>query len=395
MNLSYNTHFKSQRPDGRLTSSLAAHMEQMRRTKPLLALPNKISPEEFPVWKKNVCEKIRELLLMPEFTEQPEPVRLSRVQRDGYAVEKWELYPDPISVVPFLVLIPDGVDRTHPAPGVICIPGSIHSKEFISGEPLIDRPACRFEKYPERNRMAKYMAEHGMVAFAFDNPETAECALDIEREGDYGSYSRSQMCFGYIQSGLCYAGISVFQKLCCIRFMKTLPFIDSSRIAVSSHSLGSLPALFLGLLSDDVKAVVFNDFVCDPRERYMSITEEPENRMTQNTGNWHEIPGLWKWFSHQDLLAALAPKYLACNEGGAERYLDTVRHGYALAGVPDRLQISEYPKYADVTNRTHPEALPKYGLSEEAYFEHCYVDAAGHSFREEPSIRFLKKCFDK
>ena len=140
MNLSYNTHFKSQRPDGRLTSSLAAHMEQMRRTKPLLALPNKISPEEFPVWKKNVCEKIRELLLMPEFTEQPEPVRLSRVQRDGYAVEKWELYPDPISVVPFLVLIPDGVDRTHPAPGVICIPGSIHSKEFISGEPLIDLP---------------------------------------------------------------------------------------------------------------------------------------------------------------------------------------------------------------------------------------------------------------
>lgn len=395
MNLSYNTHFKSQRPDGRLTSSLAAHMEQMRRTKPLLALPNEISPEEFPVWKKNVCEKIRELLLMPEFTEQPEPVRLSRVQCDGYAVEKWELYPDPISVVPFLVLIPDGVDRTHPAPGVICIPGSIHSKEFISGEPLIDRPACRFEKYPERNRMAKYMAEHGMVAFAFDNPETAECALDIEREGDYGSYSRSQMCFGYIQSGLCYAGISVFQKLCCIRFMKTLPFIDSSRIAVSSHSLGSLPALFLGLLSDDVKAVVFNDFVCDPRERYMSITEEPENRMTQNTGNWHEIPGLWKWFSHQDLLAALAPKYLACNEGGAERYLDTVRHGYALAGVPDRLQISEYPKYADVTNRTHPEALPKYRLSEEAYFEHCYVDAADHSFREEPSIRCLKKCFDE
>lgn len=65
MNLSYNTHFKSQRPDGCLTSSLAAHMEQMRRTKPLLALPNEISPEEFPVWKKNVCEKIRELLLMP------------------------------------------------------------------------------------------------------------------------------------------------------------------------------------------------------------------------------------------------------------------------------------------------------------------------------------------
>lgn len=131
MNLSYNTHFASKRLDGRLTSSLAAHMEQMRRTKPLLALPEEISPEEFPVWKNKVCEKIRELLLLPEFSEQPSPVRLSRVQRDGYAVEKWEMYPDSVSVVPFLVLIPDGADAAHPAPGVICISGS-----FVPRRPL-------------------------------------------------------------------------------------------------------------------------------------------------------------------------------------------------------------------------------------------------------------------
>ena len=51
------------------------------------------------------------------------------------------------------------------------------------------RPTCRFEKYPERNRMAQYMARNGMIAFTFDNPETAECALDTEREGDYGNYT--------------------------------------------------------------------------------------------------------------------------------------------------------------------------------------------------------------
>lgn len=38
-------------------------------------------------------------------------------------------------------------------------------------------------------------------------------------------------------------------------------------------------------------------------------------------------------------------------------------------------------------------ALPLYGLRKEAYFEHCSVDAPDYSFREEPSIRFLKKCF--
>ena len=114
--------------------------------------------------------------------------------------------------------------------------------------------------------------------------------------------------------------------------------------------------------------------------------------MTQNTGNWHEIPGLWKYFSHQDLLAALAPKFLACGEDGAETYLDTIRRGYEAAGAPERLQISCYPKYADPKFRKHG-ALPLYGLTEETCFEHCSVDVPDHSFREEPSICFLKKCF--
>lgn len=391
MNLTYETHFKSERPDGRLTSSIAAHMEMMRRYHPPLALPEDLTPESFRLWQEKVRKKVRELLLLPEFTEQPAPVRIAQVQRDGYLVEKWELYPDDVTVVPFLMLIPDGVDENHPAPGVICIPGSIHSKEFIAGEPLLDRPTCRFVKYPERNAMAKYLAQNGMVALAFDNPETAECALDIEREGDYGGYARTQMCFGYIQSGLCYAGISVFQKLCALQFMKNLPFIDQNRIGVSAHSLGTMPALFLGLLCDEVKAVVFNDFVCDPRERYMSVTEEPENAMQQNSGNWHEIPGLWKWFGHQDLLAALAPKYLACNEGGAQIYLDTIKKGYEAAGVPDHVQISRYPQYAETPGSSDP--LPQYGLSGESYFAYCTVDAPDHSYRAAPSIHLLKTCF--
>ena len=123
----------------------------------------------------------------------------------------------------------------------------------------------------------------------------------------------------------------------------------------------------------------------------MSVTEEPENAMEQNSGNWHEIPGLWKWFGHQDLLAALAPKYLACNEGGAQIYLDTIKRGYDAAGFPDHVQISRYPKYEETPGSSEP--LPKYGLSGNSYFDYCTVDAADHSYREAPSIHLLKKCF--
>lgn len=394
MKLTYETHYRSDRPDGRFTSSLAAHMEMLRHYEPLLSLKETVDTGNFDRWRTDVRAKMRELLLLPEVTEQPAPVRISRVQRDGYAVEKWELYPDDYTVVPFLLLIPDGVDAEHKAPAVMCLPGSIFSKEFLAGEPLLDREACRFEKMPDRNRMALCMVKNGMVAAAFDHPEIAECALETGRPGEYGQTARVQMCYGYIQSGYCYPGVSTFQKMRCLDFLKTLDYVDQERIAVSAHSLGTVPALALGLLCDEIKAVVFNDFLCDSRVRFASVTEEESTRMEHNDGNWHEIPGLWKWFGHQDLLAALAPKYLALNEGGPDELMEVVRRGYALAGASDRLQISYYPKYADPASRIYGGKFPRFGISMDEYFAHAYVEPTDHSFRKEPAVRLLKKCFD-
>ena len=393
MRLSYETHFRSGRPDGRYLSAMAAQMARLRDLKPKLALPADLTPEAFPAWQSQVRERVRALLQLPEMTPQPAPVRLDSVRRDGYTVERWELYPDDYSVVPFLMLIPDGVRAENPAPGVLCQPGSTHSKELLAGEPLLDMPAARCCKYPERNCMAKFCAQNGMVALAFDNPETAQTALNIEREGDWGSTSRVQMCFGLLESGFSYAGLTVQTLLCALEFLKTLDFVDPGRLAVSAHSLGTYPAAFLGLLCDEIRAVVFNDFICDSRERFVAVTEEDETAMHHNEGNWHTIPGMWQWFGIQDVLAALAPKYLAINEGGAECYRAVIRRGYALAGHPERLRESHYPRYADPAARTHDAPLPLQGLTSEAYFDWSYCDVPDHSFRPEPSLRLLKECF--
>ena len=393
MKISYNTHYKSKRPDGRHVSTMAAHMAWLRDFKPELSMPDNLTYDEFLNWKEKVREKVKQLLCMPEFSVQPDPKLLSRIKRNAYTVEKWEFYPDDYTAVPFLMLIPNGVTKKNPAPGVICLPGSVHSKEFISGEPLLPGAACRFEKYPERNRMALYMVKAGMVAFAFDNPETAECALEIERDNDWGYTSREQMCHGLIQSGLCYAGVSVFQKLAFMKFLKRLDFVDQTRLAVSAHSLGATDALFLGILRDEFKAVVFNDFVCDERHRYVSTTEYDETKMCNNNGNWHEIPGIFRYFSRTDLLGALAPKYLSLNEGGAEVYLDKVRAAYSVNYASDRLWISHYPKYSDADIRSKIYDAPMYGLSSDAYFEFNNVDASDHSFRKDTSVDFLKTVF--
>ncbi|MCQ2386334.1 MAG: alpha/beta hydrolase family protein, partial [Clostridia bacterium] len=286
----------------------------------------------------------------------------------------------------------DTATAKTPVPAVMCFPGSVFSKEYLAGEELLESPVCRFEKYPERNRMALWMVKNGMVAIAFDHPEIAECAIDVRDVPANYYATRTHLCFGYIQSGMCYPGVSVFQKLVALDFIKTLPYVKENNIATCGHSLGSLPALMVGMFRKEVKAVVFNDFVCDPRVHYSAITEEPSTDMQQSIGNWHEIPGLWRWFGHQDMLAALAPKYLALNEGGAEEWLDTVRRAYEINGVSARLQITYYPKYRDSEQNRLP--MPDKGLSIDTFFEIAKVDAPDHSFRGEPTVRFLKKVFE-
>ena len=104
------------------------------------------------------------------------------------------------------------------------------------------------------------------------------------------------------------------------------------------------------------------------------------------------MPGIWKHFAFPDLLAALAPKYLALNEGGAEAWINKVRASYERAGASDRLLVSAYPKFA----KTPPMqgTVPLYGLAQETLYEEwCHVNAPAHSFREEPSMRLLEKAF--
>ncbi len=237
--------------------------------------------------------------------------------------------------------------------------------------------------------MGKHFAENGMVAFVFDNIETAQIAAEKDTLGE----SRTQMCHGLLMSGMCYPGLSVFQKLCFMKHIGKWDFVDKSRLAVSGHSLGTETGLFLFLLYDEFKALIFNDMMVDHLHRYVAVTET-EDRMDQNIGNWHIVPGMFNWFDFPDLAAAAAPKYLAINEGGGDYYVEKIRRAYKALGVEDRFQVTQYPKYSDMSLHTNKGLHPMKGMTLEQWRAYNYVDAPDHSFREEPSVRLLKKCFD-
>ena len=397
MKISYETHYKSSRADGRHTATMAAFLERLRNTPAELSMPEDLNAENFEKWRNDLKLKVRELLKLDVLAEeakgQPSPKLLSTEKRDGYRVEKWEFYPDSYSAVPMLALIPDTASKKTPVPAVMCFPGSTFSKELLAGEPLLDMAACKMDKFADRNRMAWHIVQCGIATFAFDNPATAECALEIEHASDFGGMARAQMCHGLIQNGLSYFGLSVSQKLVALDFIKTLPYVDTSRLGVSGHSLGCDDTMYVALLRDEIRAVVFNDLVCDERHRYFSTTEYDERKMCNNVGNWHEVPGSHAAYSRPDVLAALAPRYLALNEGGAQYFIDKIRRAYSLFGADDKLQVNHYPKYAEEESRSTQYEPPAYGFSSDTYFEYTNTDAPDHSYRAEPSVLLLKKAF--
>lgn len=85
----------------------------LKQMKPAYAFDPSFTPAEFKEWQSGLRTAMKELMHFPEIADLPAPVCIKTVQRDGYRVEKWESYPLPGSVVPYLVLIPDGVDPGH------------------------------------------------------------------------------------------------------------------------------------------------------------------------------------------------------------------------------------------------------------------------------------------
>lgn len=367
--------FTSGRDDNRFVSSTGFIHAYLKHLKPKLEFNPEMPPEDFPAWRDSVRKRLLDLMAFPEFDRpQPEPKLLWSKQRDGYQLQKWEAYPEPYSVVPYLVLIPDGVRAGSPAPGVMCFPGSFSSKESMTEELERSGKPCS-HRHAARNRMAWEYARKGIVSVAVENPATNETADPIRK----GSYEFSVHA---MWAGRSYEAISVFQKYHVLQWLKRQPYVDAARVATSGHSLGAKPALILGVLDPDVKAVVWNDTTIDWRERAVATNLE-------RIGTFQYVPGMLSWFDYSDLQASLAPRALLITEGGRTVVLNKIRRAYELLGAADQFELVYYPKYATPDKRPlDQEELPE-GLTMEEYFPYANIDAPMHHFKGNVAVPWL------
>jgi hypothetical protein len=371
----------SDREDGRFVDGAGFLQAYMKANTPKLAFDPEMSPGEFPSWRDKIREKMLELLAFPAIEETPPPKRIWTRKRAGYQLQRWEAYPEPFCVVPYLLLVPDGASGQSPAPAVLCFPGSGHSKEALAGEEELDgsKPKPGTEWKWRDNRMALHFVRQGIIACAVDNPARCETASPAR------NFLEVSACA--IWAGRNYLGISVFQKAHILEWLGRQDFVDPNRIAACGHSLGSDPADALGVLYPDlIKAVIHNDFCCDWRERAIALGAYPG-------GLHHVVPGMFTWYDSPDLQASLAPRPLLFTEGGRTPHLNRIRAAYQLLGAEDQVQVHYYKKYATPDLRPlENEALPE-GITMDEYFRYANVDPKYHCFRPKRAVPWLAKVF--
>ena len=359
----------------------------LRNAQPLLSFKSHFTKGEMEIWKNKVKLKMEELMNFPIVPPQPVPKLLNKQIKDGYTLEKWEIYPQPGSVVPFFIMIPDGVSKMNPGPAVLCFTGSAGTKETLVGEenivPIFTPP------HPDKNKMALFYVKQGIISVVVDHPGVGESS-DLERFKKSRGYDRGVFSTYLLDLGWSYLGLSAFQGQQILNWMKNLEFVNKNRIALSGHSLGTEPAMVLAVMNPDICAVVYNDFMCRWLEREKVLTK-PDSNGTRPyySGLIHFPPGTLKWFDYPDIVASLAPRPVILTEGGAESDLNLIKYAFGIMGASDSIAIYHYPKYKNPKDRKKYDTIPE-GLNLEEYFQYENVDAPNHYFKSEVAVPWLK-----
>lgn len=387
---------KSDRSDGRYVSTRGVVQDLLRTTKEALAFDATMPDGEFAKWRSEVRTKLRELLAFPSLPAAPAPKLLGQEKRAGYALEKWEHYPMPNVAVPYLALVPDGVSAEHPAPAVLCLPGTSMTKESSAGEPELNSASAIYKDYVRENRMALEYCRAGFVAIAVDNPGVGETA-DMERVvGGRHRHIGEIAAFGHFlfNLGWSYMGYAAYVDHRLLEVMRGDPRVDRARIAVSGHSLGGWLAAFLAALNEDVAAAVVNQQVYRWHEAVRTMTRPNaagDRPPILGHGVFYFIPGLYRYMDMPDICAAIAPRPLLLSEGTPERERQEVfLPAWKKAGAPDRLEIVPFEKYKDPASR--PATAPPEGLgSITELYGHYANDYPKHYFKGETAVPWLKK----
>lgn len=215
---------------------------------------------------------------------------------DGYRIEHVRYQVEPGEYVPAVLLVPEGIDGDHPAPG-ICV-WHQHAGQWHLGK---SEPAGLAGAPMHHTGVA--LAREGYVVLCPD-------ALGFEdRERGYahtGGNLERFLFLRYVVSGRSMAWKNILDMRRAVDYLASRPEVEADALGCYGHSMGSTHSWLVGPWEPRLRAIVGN--CCLPS--YAAIDEHELLHCFPNF-----IPGLYEFGDTPDIAALIAPTPLQLNFG--------------------------------------------------------------------------------
>lgn len=261
----------------------------------------------------------------------PEPVPLQSriretIQKDGYRIESLTYEVQPGERVPALLLIPDHVTASNPAPGIAV--WHQHNGQYFLGK---TEPAGLGGNPMHHTGVA--LAKEGYVVICPDALCFGERQDPAAKLKD-GSFERFEF-LRYVVRGRSLAWKNILDMRRAVDLLCERPEVKAERLGCYGHSMGSTHCWLVGPMEPRLKCIIGN--CCLPT--YEAIEEDHLLHCFPNF-----IPGWKKYGDTPDIAALIAPRALHLNLGekdsgtpvaSAKRGIQRITEAYKKAGVPE------------------------------------------------------------
>lgn len=236
----------------------------------------------------------------------PEPCPLrpklrETIQEDGYRIESLTYEVELEDRVPALLLVPNGVDASQPAPAIAA--WHQHAGQWHLGKSelvgLVGNPM---------HHTGVALVKKGYVVLCPDALcfEERQDPTGILKDRDYEQFEFLR----YLVSGKCLAWKMILDMRRAVDYLCSRPEVQDDRIGCYGHSMGSTSTWLVGPWEPRLKVLVGN---CS----LPTTAGIHKHHLLHCFANY--IPGFYQYGDHPEIAALIAPRALHLNLGESDK----------------------------------------------------------------------------
>lgn len=292
------------------------------------------SRQQWEVNRKEISSRLWQLLgKLPPRPKRPEVQTISRKDREGYILEKFQFDNGAGAIVPGYLLLPKNAHRA--APGLLYC--HWHGGEYEIGKEELFQAAHT----PEPPGPA--FAKRGYVVLGID----AYCFGERNGRGpaEKGGAGELSVSKFNLWVGRTLWGMILRDDLMALDYLASRREVDAKRIGVMGMSMGATRAWWLMALDERIKTGV--PICCLTRYRNLI-----EHDWLKAHGIYYYVPQMLNYFDTEAIVALIAPRPVLFMDGDNDRTSpvdgihaieSAVRPVYGLYGKDSEFQSIVYP----------------------------------------------------